>query len=179
MPALPLLLQSPFSSHPVRVLLLLLSGRPIPAPNSTTTASSSAIRSKRSEKYAKENANFKLIVSNAGEEEGAESLLVSESLKAELKQFWRMVRAEISPVEIRALGVGNVSGPVLQVRKQPPFFPWAVLLTSLFLAQMLIELEAEGGEADEDGSLLDSCLCGLVMTSRWCPPLCFVSRMCD
>lgn len=59
---------------------------------------------------------------------------MSESLKAELKQFWRMVRAEISHVEIRALGVGNVSGPVLQVRKQPPLFPWAVLLTSLFLA---------------------------------------------
>lgn len=38
---------------------------------------------------------------------------------------------------------------------------------------MLVELEAEGGEADEDGSLLDSLLCGLVASSRAFPqPLC-------
>lgn len=146
LPALPLLLQSPFSSHPIRVLLLLLAGRPIP---SATDSSSSAIRSKRSEKYAQQNANFKPVVENAGEtpadEAGQkEALRVSDSLRAELPKFWRAVRSEISPVEIRALGVGNVSGPVLQ---------------------MLVELEAAGGEADEPGSLLDACLCGLVANS--------------
>lgn len=145
LPALPLLLQSPFSSHPIRVLLLLLAGRPIP---SASDQGASAVRSKRSEKYAQQNANFKPVVENAGEtttDELAASLRVPQILRAELPRFWRTVRAEVSPVEIRALGVGNVSGPVLQ---------------------MLIELEAEGGEADEDRSILDSCLCGLVASSR-------------
>jgi nucleolar protein 9 len=144
LPALPLLLQSPFSSHPIRVLLLLLAGRPIP---SATDSGASAVRSKRSEKYAQQNANFKPVVENAGEtdEQAKEALRVPAALRAELAKFWRTVRFEISPVESRALGVGNVSGPVLQ---------------------MLIELEAAGGEADEDGSLLDSCLCGLVAASR-------------
>lgn len=144
LPSLPTLIQSPFSSHPIRVLLLLLSGRPIPA---ATDSGPSALRSKRSTKYAKSHGTTKAIVQNEGETETAEDARrgVPVEFEVVLKEFWGSVRERVGEQEIRALGVEQVAGPVIQ---------------------MLIELESAGGDSEKSGSLLDSILSGLVTSLR-------------
>ncbi|CED83347.1 Predicted RNA-binding protein, contains Pumilio domains [Phaffia rhodozyma] len=149
LPLLPTLIQSPFSSHPIRVLLLLLTGRPIPSAHTAggPSSQSSAIRSKRSTKFAKSNANFKAFVQN-DEETGADApegtlRAVPDSFNSLITEFWGAIRGKVGEVEIRALGVGQVAGPVIQ---------------------MLIELEAQGGASNEKGSLMDTALSGLITT---------------
>jgi nucleolar protein 9 len=149
LPDLPTLIQSPFSSHPIRVLLLLLSARPIPSAADSSAGegpTSSAIRSKRSTKFAKSHGTNHAIVSNPAEEVGERRKLgVPVEFGPKLREFWVEVREKVGGQEVRAMGVEKVAGPCMQ---------------------MLIELEAENGEAEVEGSLMDSALSGLVTELR-------------
>lgn len=162
LPSLPTLIQSPFSSHPIRVLLLLLSARPIPSANSANPndlASANAIRSKRSTKFAKSHGTSHAIISNPMEEDQNSTRnskkAVPKEFESKLREFWMSVRDKVGPQEIRAMGVEKVAGPCMQ---------------------MLIELEAAHGEAEMAGSLMDSALSGLVTElSEWKPKIIIAS----
>jgi len=57
------------------------------------------------------------VVQNEGEEGGKnETRRVPDQFGEVLKEFWRGVKEKVGEQEIRALGVGQVAGPAIQVR---------------------------------------------------------------
>ncbi|KAJ1746440.1 Nucleolar protein 9 [Coemansia sp. RSA 1821] len=126
------LMSNEYASHILRVLLLVLSGRPI----EDQTNPKNTIKSRRSAKYV-EDRNGEPINHPAL----AKQRTVPESFATALDKLLEKASESISEIVARDLANSPVGSPVLQ---------------------LMLSLQAEKSQLEKDGSLLDKCLMGLV-----------------
>ncbi|KAJ2368725.1 Nucleolar protein 9 [Coemansia sp. RSA 2607] len=126
------LMADEFASHVLRVLLLVMSGRPI----EDQTNPKGAVKSKRSAKYAEERNG-----APAQRQALTQTREVPASFGRALKKLLSTTSATMSDIVARGFINNTVGSPVLQ---------------------LMIDLQAEYAQAEYAGSLLDKCLMGLV-----------------
>ncbi len=161
---LPTLLISAFASPPVRLLLVLLSpGRAIPSTSSDSTdEGDKRIRSKKSQKYRNRAAgkmksvlDGKEIADDGGGGESGvgggstrrgsgKERVVPDGLRSMRVKIRENLTRRLGGNEWRAMGVNSVGGPAVQI---------------------LLELEAEDGKCEQEGSILDHLTSGLISTT--------------
>nr|GAT46208.1 predicted protein [Mycena chlorophos] len=140
-PTITTLIMDPFASHVVRALLLLLS----PSLAAKQGASQSTRRSKKSAKWKARQGPLKSMFNepaNAGE---AISYTPPAAFVKAARSLVQAVRDGLNENETRALAADKVASPTLQI---------------------LLAVEAEQQMTDEDDSLMDRILVGLVSASR-------------
>lgn len=140
LPTLPSLLVSPHASPVIRLLLLILTpNRALPSLDSAQ-GGSDLVRSKRSGKFRKgQNVQGKSIL---GEDDKAPTKRAVPSEVVALREVIRKEACEkLTAVEWQGMGVDKVGSAAVQ---------------------LLLEVEVEDGEAEKDGSLLDTITEGLV-----------------
>ncbi|KAJ2798436.1 Nucleolar protein 9 [Coemansia helicoidea] len=131
-PHWPFLMSNEYASHILRVLLLVLSGRPI----EDQANPKSSIKSKRSTKYMEDRNG-----APASHRSLAAQRTVPESFAAALDQLLSKASGAMSDVVARGFTNSPVGCPVLQ---------------------LMLEFDAGRGRLEEPGSLLDKCLMGLI-----------------
>ncbi|EDR04892.1 uncharacterized protein LACBIDRAFT_303745 [Laccaria bicolor S238N-H82] len=141
LPTFPSLIMDPFASHVMRSLLLLLS--PTLSSSSSSEDDSSAVRSKKSAAWKAKQGPMKSVFSNSNEGKGKSIPLKSAPLEfTEMaRRFVQVFRDQLGENEVRAMAASKVAGPGLQV---------------------LLEVEADQGMANEPGSLMDRVMVGLI-----------------
>ncbi|KAJ2712353.1 Nucleolar protein 9, partial [Coemansia spiralis] len=131
-PHWPFLMSNEYASHILRVLLLVLTGRPI----EDSTNPKNSIKSKRSTKYMEDRNGVP-----AGHRSLAAQRVVPESFPAAVDQLLSAANGAMSDVVARGFINSPAGSPVLQ---------------------LMLELDAGRGRLEDPGSLLDKCLMGLV-----------------
>ncbi|KAF9518476.1 hypothetical protein BS47DRAFT_1289620 [Hydnum rufescens UP504] len=145
LPRLARLVMDPFASHVVRTLLTLL----VPSLSSSDTSSTgphgAPLRSKKSAAYKARQGPMKSVFKSTGDNDGSRdsttSILTPPGFGVVARRFVHTIRTEMDDNEIRALASDKVASPVLQ---------------------MMLRLEAESGEAEMAGSLMDRVLMGMI-----------------
>ncbi|KZT66809.1 ARM repeat-containing protein [Daedalea quercina L-15889] len=139
LPSLSSLVLDPFASHVIRALLLLL------APDCFSPgACESAVRSKRSTAWKARQGSMKSVF--AEQHEGAAAApKAPKEFRRVAEQLVRALREQLGENEVRALAADKVASPVLQ---------------------MLLEVEAEYGMAEEAGSLMDRAFVGMISSMQ-------------
>lgn len=111
----PSMLQDPFASHVLRVLLLLLSGRPTAeSPVTQFSQNNASLRSKRSAKFrAKETAVH--AATPMARKDGHDKYPVPETFTSALHEVSTAATRGVGPNEVRAMAISPVASPVLQL----------------------------------------------------------------
>nr|XP_018267234.1 uncharacterized protein I303_01219 [Kwoniella dejecticola CBS 10117]OBR89392.1 hypothetical protein I303_01219 [Kwoniella dejecticola CBS 10117] len=138
------LLSSPHASPPLRLLLLILTpNRAVPALESNEGDKNGLIRSKRSNKFRKnQDVKGKSILGDNGESaKGKGKRQVPAELVAKRKEITDSLKSRLGEAEWKAMGVDTVGSATVQ---------------------LLLEFEVEDGAAEKEGSLFDILTEGLV-----------------
>ncbi|KAG5645777.1 hypothetical protein DXG03_005314 [Asterophora parasitica] len=142
LPAFTTLIMDPFASHVVRALLLLLSPNLVPADNSAQPA----LRSKKSAAWkAKQGPMKSVFADEKGKGKEAAPKSTPPEFRKLARRFVEALRAELGENEVRALAANKVASPGLQ---------------------LLLEVEADQGMANDPDSLLDRVTVGIVTACR-------------
>lgn len=143
-PVYPSLLTNSHASPPLRLLLLVLTpNRALPSLDANE-GDGGLVRSKRSGKFRKnQSVQGKSILGD--EEQKPTDRQVPESVAALRKQVRNEVMQRVSPVEWHGMGVNKVGSAAVQ---------------------LLLEAEAEDGESEKEGSLLDIITEGLASNPK-------------
>ncbi|KAH9925284.1 armadillo-type protein [Fomitopsis serialis] len=146
LPRLSSLVLDPFASHVISALLLLLAPDCFPL-----ETREHAVRSKKSTAWKARQGSMKSVFKEKKEGVGADlkgkSRVPGECRKV-AEQFVRALREQLGENEVRALAADKVASPVLQ---------------------MLLEIEAEYGMAEEASSLMDRALVGMISSMEQNP----------
>ncbi|KAJ1727766.1 Nucleolar protein 9 [Coemansia biformis] len=126
------LMSNEYASHILRVLLLVLSGKPI----EDQASSKNSIKSKRSTKYMEDRNGAPV-----GHRSLSAQRAVPESFAAALERLLSAANGAMSDIIARGFTCSAVGSPVLQ---------------------LMLELDADRGALEAQGSLLDKCLMGLI-----------------
>ncbi|KAF7301584.1 hypothetical protein MIND_00723900 [Mycena indigotica] len=134
------LVMDAFGSHVMRALLLLLS----PTLAAKQEAGRGDVRSKKSAKWKARQGPLKSVFEEASNED---SIAYSQpaAFKSSVQRFLHAVRQGLDPNETRALAANKVASPTLQI---------------------LLAVESEQQMTEEEDSLMDRVLVGLVSSSR-------------
>ncbi|RDB20532.1 Nucleolar protein 9 [Hypsizygus marmoreus] len=142
LPTFSSLIMDPFASHVIRALLLLLS----PNLSSSDENAQTALRSKKSAAWKARQGPMKSVFTD---EKGKGKEVPLKSTPPEFRElarrFVEILRADLGENEVRALAANKVACPGLQ---------------------MLLEVEADHGMADEPGSLMDRVTVGIISACR-------------
>ncbi|RDX53030.1 ARM repeat-containing protein [Lentinus brumalis] len=141
-PSICSLIMDPFASHVVRALLLLLAPDVLGSLHDNSGKAASGVRSKKSAAYKARQGSMKSVFAegDADVHSKASRSTPKEFRKAALNII-SALREQLNENEVRAMGANPVASPVLQ---------------------MLLELEAAYGQADQPGSLMDRVLVGMI-----------------
>ncbi|KAA1466051.1 ARM repeat-containing protein [Dentipellis sp. KUC8613] len=141
LPSFATLLMDPFASHVFRSLFVLLSPQLFPADSNKLQ---SQVRSKKSASWKAKQGPMKSLF-NDDKETGKADAGLGKAWPVEFrdaaKSFVQRLRQDLGENEVRSLAANKVASPVLQ---------------------MLLEIEADNGMADEPDSLMDRVLVGLI-----------------
>ncbi|KAF7313483.1 hypothetical protein HMN09_00504200 [Mycena chlorophos] len=156
-PTITTLIMDPFASHVVRALLLLLS----PSLAAKQGASQSTMRSKKSAKWKARQGPLKSMFNEPANAGDAISYTPPAAFVKAARSLVQAVRDGLNENETRALAADKVASPTLQVSL-------STLASSKvsFSEKILLAVEAEQQMTDEDDSLMDRILVGLVSASR-------------
>ncbi|RPD62032.1 ARM repeat-containing protein [Lentinus tigrinus ALCF2SS1-7] len=145
-PSICSLIMDPFASHVVRALFLLLAPDVLGSLNDTPGKSATAVRSKKSAAYKARQGSMKSVFTDSQADGHSKAFRSTpkEFRKAAIG-FVNALREQLGENEVRALAANQVASPVLQ---------------------MLLELEAAYGQADQPGSLMDHALVGMITASH-------------
>nr|XP_019015013.1 uncharacterized protein I206_01101 [Kwoniella pini CBS 10737]OCF53794.1 hypothetical protein I206_01101 [Kwoniella pini CBS 10737] len=134
---------SPHASPPLRLLLLILTpNRSLPALESNQGDKNGLIRSKRSNKFRKnQDVKGKSILGDDAESSQHKKRKVPSDLILKRKEITDSLKARLGEAEWKAMGVDTVGSATVQ---------------------LLLEFEVEDGEAEKEGSLFDILTEGLV-----------------
>ncbi|TFY55659.1 hypothetical protein EVG20_g9240 [Dentipellis fragilis] len=141
LPSFSTLLMDPFASHVFRSLLMLLSPQLFPADSNKLQ---SQVRSKKSASWKAKQGPMKSLFNDDKEKSKADAgsgKAWPVEFRDAAKSFVQRLRQDLGENEVRSLAANKVASPVLQ---------------------MLLEVEADNGMADEPDSLMDRVLVGLI-----------------
>lgn len=148
-PTISTLLTNPHASPPLRLLLVVLTpSRIVPALDGADEGKNGLIRSKKSGKYRKGQAVQGKSIFGEDEEKGkgkAVARRVSDDLVTLRRELLEGLTRHVSEVEWKSMGVNAVGSAAVQ---------------------LLLELEAEDGRANQAGSLMDVFTEGMVSQTR-------------
>ncbi|KAF8583989.1 ARM repeat-containing protein [Ramaria rubella] len=143
------LIQNPFASHVLRALLLLLAPAQVMSPDFRSSKHAPSARSKKSASWKARKGSMKAIVPSetSGSQFDSDSVaerggcITPNEFQKIASRILERVRETLDGNEVRALAVDKVASPVLQ---------------------MLLELEASLGKANDFNSIMDRVLAGQV-----------------
>jgi nucleolar protein 9 len=140
-------LLDPFASHILRALLVLLAPPIAPAPAPSSSRNSN-LRSKKSAKWKARQGPMKNLFDETTAGSTPKLSVIPLSFTKLARDLLTSIRAGLGANEVRAMAADKAASPLLQ---------------------LLIELEAHVGMADEPDSLMDRVLVGMVEFSRGSP----------
>ncbi|EAL21763.1 hypothetical protein CNBC4650 [Cryptococcus deneoformans B-3501A] len=143
LPSVHLLISSPYASPPIRLLLLILTPRRVlPALGSERSANEGLIRSKKSDKWRKnQEVKGKSILGDDQSTAQSSNRALPEDLRLCRKEIRQALMEGLGEAEWKAMGVDAVGSPTVQ---------------------LILEFEVDEGDAEKQGSLFDVLTEGIV-----------------
>lgn len=143
LPAIHRLISSPYASPPLRLLLLILTPRRIlPALGTERSANEGLIRSKKSDKWRKnQDVKGKSILGDDQSAAQSSNRALPEDLRLYRKEIRQALMEGLGEAEWKAMGVDAVGSPTVQ---------------------LILEFEVDEGDAEKQGSLFDILTEGIV-----------------
>lgn len=143
LPSIHRLISSPYASPPLRLLLLILTPcRVLPALGTEEAANEGLIRSKKSDKWRKnQHVKGKSILGDDQSTSQSSNRAVPDELQSYRKEIRQALMEGLGEAEWKAMGVDAVGSPTVQ---------------------LILEFEVDEGDAEKQGSLFDVLTEGMI-----------------